>query len=202
MSSEFRSGPRIAIGRKGLTRRDLMKAAGAAGAGLIVAGGHLPSLASAQDATPSNLSGDISYWHHFTSETEMTGLDHAMASFEKQYPNVKVTQENIPNADFMAKFTSAVQAGSRPDTTMVTTDRAPDMVAMGGLVDLTDRINSWEAKGNFPDSVWAGGTIDGKLYGIPAFMFVNWMYYRVDWFEEAGITKPPETWDEFRETAI
>jgi multiple sugar transport system substrate-binding protein len=202
MKSDLRNGPRIAIGRTGLSRRELMKAAAAGGAGLLVAGAHLPSLASAQDTTPANLSGDVSYWHHFTSETEMTGLDHAIASFEKQYPNVKLTQENIPNADFMAKFTSAVQAGSRPDTTMVTTDRAPDMVAMGGLVDLTDRINGWDAKKNFPESVWPGCTINGKMYGVPAFMFVNWMYYRVDWFEEAKITKPPETWDEFREVAI
>jgi hypothetical protein len=60
MSSNFRNGPRIAIGRTGLSRRELMKAAAAGGAGLLVAGAHIPSLASAQDATPSNLSGDIS----------------------------------------------------------------------------------------------------------------------------------------------
>jgi multiple sugar transport system substrate-binding protein len=202
MSRDLRLGPRIAFGHKRLTRRELMTAAAATGAGLLVAGAHLPSAVSAQDATPSNVSGDITYWHHFTSESEMTGLDHAIASFEQKYPNVKITQEDIPNADFMAKFTSAVQSGSRPNTSMVTTDRVQDMVAMGGLVDLTDRINGWADKKNFPDSVWPGCTVDGKLYGVPAFMFVNWLYYRVDWFQEAGIAKPPDTLQEFRDAAI
>ena len=45
----------------------------AAGAGLT----HLPALA--QDAT---VSGDISYWHHFTSDSEMQGLEQVTTMFE------------------------------------------------------------------------------------------------------------------------
>ena len=29
-----------------------------------------------------------------------------------------------------------------------------------------------------------------RIYGLPAFSFVDWMYYRKDWFEEAGIAVP------------
>ncbi|HYO31102.1 MAG TPA: extracellular solute-binding protein, partial [Thermomicrobiales bacterium] len=54
----------------------------------------------------------------------------------------------------------------------------------------------------YPDSLWAGATRDGVVYGIPAFMFVDWMYYRVDWLEEAGIAAPPTTWEEFEAAAI
>lgn len=33
------------------------------------------------------------------------------------------------------------------------------------------------------------------------FLFVDWLYYRQDWFDEAGLA-PPTTWEEFQEAAI
>ena len=83
----------------------------------------------------------INYWHHFTSDTEFDGLERVMALFREQHPDIELTQENIPNPEWMSKVTAAVVSGSQPDTAMVTAERAPDMVAMGGLTDLTDRIN-------------------------------------------------------------
>ena len=182
--------------KNGMSRRDFLKAAAMGGAGLAMANGLPMAFAAAQD-----LSGTVNYWHHFTSESEFKGMERVIAMFQEKYPGVTLVQENIPNADFMAKFTLAVQANTRPDTTMISSDRLPDMVAMGGVLDLTERINNWELKQYFPDNRWTDITLDGKIYGIPAFTFVDWMYYRKDWFDEAGIAVPT-TLDEFREAAI
>ncbi|MDQ6601528.1 MAG: sugar ABC transporter substrate-binding protein [Chloroflexota bacterium] len=146
--------------------------------------------------------GAINYWHHFTSDTEMKGLERITTTFKTQYPGVTVTQENIPNASYMQKFTAAVQAKSLPDTVMVSAERVNDMVAMNGLKDLTERINNSTLKKDLPDNRWTAATVNGKTYGVPAFMFVNWMYYRADWFKEAGITAPPKTWAEFQDIAV
>ena len=136
---------------------------------------------------------DINYWHHFTSDTEFRGLERVMALFKERHPDIELTQENIPNPEWMSKVTAAVISGAKPDTTMVTADRAYDMVAMGGLVDLTERIQGWDKFKLYADKVWTGVTVNGKLYGLPCFTFVDWMYYRKDWFEEAGISGPPKT---------
>lgn len=178
--------------KKGMSRRDFMKAAGLGAASLSLAN-YLPALAQ---------SGEINYWHHFTSETEFIGMERVMSLFGEKYPDVSVIQENIPNADFMAKFTAGVLAGQRADTTMISVSRLPDMVAMDGLIPLTDQVNNWELKDFFPQNRWDGITIDGEIYGVPAFTFVDWGYYRTDWFEEAGIESPPTTFEEFVETAI
>jgi multiple sugar transport system substrate-binding protein len=165
----------------------------AAGVGLT----RLPALA--QDA--AEVGGDISYWHHFTSDSEMQGLEQITTVFEEEYPGTNVISENIPNADFMTQFTTAAVGGSLPNTTMAAADRIPDMLALGGLLDLTERYNAWEGSAGIDPSLMTGATIDGQIYGIPAFLFIDWLYYRKDWFDEAGIA-PPTTWDELREAAI
>ena len=145
---------------------------------------------------------DINYIHHFTSQTEMGGLAEIMKQFGAANSEINVTQENIPNAEYMAKFSSAVISNSRADTAMVNEDRISDMVAMDGLIDITDRVDSWGKKSFFSDVCWDGATINGKTWGVPAFSFVYWQYCRTDWLDEAGIDKAPATFDEFVEAAI
>ncbi|MEM7441772.1 MAG: extracellular solute-binding protein [Pseudomonadota bacterium] len=173
-----------------LSRRQLLATGGAVGA-LGLTG--LPRQAFADT--------DITYWHHFTSQSEFAGLAGIMEDFHAANPEINILQENIPNAEYMAMFTSAVIADSRADTCMVTSDRLPDMVALNGLVDLSDRINGWDKRQFYSDAAWDGITFDGQIYGVPAFSFVNWMYYRKDWLEEAGL-EPPDTFEEFLEAAI
>lgn len=173
-----------------LDRRAVLKLGG----GALAASTLLPKAAFAQSTA-------INYWHTFTSQSEFAGLDEVMKLFAAAHPEVAVTQENIPNPEFMAKITAAVVANSRPDSTMVSSERVADLVAMGGLNDLTDRIAAWERRGDFDDSRFASITKEGKVYGVPAFTFVDWMYYRKDWFDEAGLA-PPTTYAEFRDAAI
>src|SRR5260221_3962590 len=93
--------------------------------------------APAATAKPAAVTGTVSYWHTFTSQSEMDGLANVTKAFSAKYPKVVVNSENVPNADFMAKFTLAVQGGGKPETTMISSVRLPDMVTMGGGTDPT-----------------------------------------------------------------
>jgi multiple sugar transport system substrate-binding protein len=147
------------------------------------------------------VTGTVTYWHTFTSQSEMDGLAKVTKAFNDKYPNVTVHSENVPNADFMAKFTLAVQGGGKPETTMISSVRLPDMVTMGGLIDLTSRVANWDQRQYLPDERFKDATINGKIYGVPSFAFVNWMYYRADWFKEAGLA-PPKSFDDFQNAAL
>ena len=174
-----------------ISRRRLIQT----GAGLAGTAAFVPNWAMAQQAA-------INYWHTFTSQSEFAGLEAVMAAFHASNPDVMVTQENIPNPEFMAKVTAAVVAGSRPDVTMVASERFADLNAMGALIDLTDRLAAWDRRGDFDDSRFASITdADGRIYGLPAFAFVPWMYYRKDWFDAAGLSAPT-TYAEFEAAAI
>jgi multiple sugar transport system substrate-binding protein len=143
----------------------------------------------------------INYWHTFTSQSEAAGLEAVMALFKAAKPDITVTPENIPNPEFMAKITAAVVGNARPNVTMVSSERFEDLLAMGALIDMTDRIAAWERRADFDDSRFASISKDGKVYGVPGFTFVDWGYYRKDWFDEAGLAAPT-TYDEFRDAAI
>ncbi len=184
--------------KNSLSRRTFLKAAAAVGAGAAVGGAPARSSMAARSAAPT---GKITYWHHYTSESEMAGLKAGAESYAAKYPGASVESVTIPNADFMAKFTLAVQGGGKPNTTMVAADRVPDMVGMGGLTDLTGAIARWDQKANFPADRFKAATVDGKIYGVPSFMFVDWMYYRTDWFAEKGL-RPPTTFDAFFKAAV
>lgn len=173
---------------KGFKRRTVLQMGGG-----LAAASLLPRSAFA-DTTA------INYWHHFTSQSEFAGLAAVMKLFAAAYPDITLTQENIPNPDFMAKVTAAVLAKSVPDTTMIAAERVADLTAMSALIDITDRVNAWKGKVDFPADRWGAITVDGKIYGIPAFTFVDWMYYRKDWFDAAGL-KAPTTYAEFAESA-
>jgi len=155
------------------------------------------ALALAAGLRSANAATAISYWHHFASQSEMAGLAKIIQLFAAAHPDVSVTQENIPNSEYMAKVSSAVVAGGRPDTGMVIAERFADLTAMSALVDIADRVNNWDGKANLPDNRWAGMAHEGAIYAVPAYAFVDWMYYRKDYFEEAGIAAPPKTFEEF-----
>jgi len=142
---------------------------------------------------------EVSYWHHFTSQSEMAGLASVEAMFDATGNSVR--SDGIPNADYMSKVTTASVANALPDSMMVVTDRLPDIAALGAIQPISDKIDGWQYQSDFTQSAWDGISLDGEIYGVPAFAFVNWAYYRKDWFDEAGIGVP-DTFLEFQEAAI
>lgn len=160
------------------------------------------SLATAWPLSLRAQQAAITYWHTFTSQSEFEGLEAVMAMFAAAKPEIALTQENIPNPEYMAKMTAAVVANARPDVAMVSSERFADLAAMGALIDLTDRLDAWERRGDFaPERFTSITDANGRIYGLPAFAFVDWMYYRKDWFDEAGLAAPA-TYDDLRNAAI
>src|SRR3954453_15412396 len=100
----------------GLRRRDFLRTTAIAGGGLLVAActpgtvappgqpaAAQPTQAAKPAAAPASLSGSPGYWHTFTSQSEMSGLEKVTKAFTDKYPNITIKSENVPNADFIAK---------------------------------------------------------------------------------------------------
>jgi multiple sugar transport system substrate-binding protein len=84
---------------------------------------------------------------------------------------------------------------------MIDVTRFTDMLRIGGLRDITTYNKQWPGAAAVADFTPAFSE-NRKVYGVPFFSFVDWMYYRKDLFAAAGVKKEPTTLAEFREAAI
>ena len=146
------------MAHSGSSRRRGIAMIGASGA--MVAALAFGAGAAAQSPAAT---GDISYWHHFTEENEMLGLEHAEQVFETDNPGIVVTSETVPNPDYMTKMVTAVQANQKPDTAMISVDRVADLVEMGAVLPITDRVKAWEHYDDFSPAIWDAITYNGEI---------------------------------------
>lgn len=184
-----------------LDRRSLLKMVGVAGAATAVGvTAATPSVAAvAKTNTPGT--GAVNYWNHFTGADERAGFKAVTDGFAKASPKINLAVETILNDDWMIKYVAAVAAKSGPDALMITAVRMGDMIKLGGVADITTYAKQWPGleKGTEAQKAF---TVKGKIYGVPVFTFVDWVYYRKDLLEAKGIKAPPKTLEEFRQTAI
>jgi len=146
--------------------------------------------------------GVVNYWNHFTAAAERAGFESVTKGFKAASPNIDLKVETIQNPDWMTKYINAVMSKSGPDALMVTQGRLADMSRIGGLVDLTARTKAWPDFTDNPATVNNALALNGYQYAIPVFAFIDWGYYRADFFAAKGIKKVPTTLEEFRLAAI
>ena len=121
-------------------------------------------------------------------------VNQQIANFNKLYPNVKVTREDIAQ-DYDTKIKTEVAANSAPDIYYRDSLAVPDDIADGVLEPLDSYVAKMnvDTKDFYPALLKAFTGPDGKLYGLPKDHNTLVMFYNKDMFAKAGITTPPPT---------
>jgi multiple sugar transport system substrate-binding protein len=116
--------------------------------------------------------------------------------------NTHVTVEHIGDNAYEMLLT-AVSSGNAPDAA-VSWSPHPMMFGLSGEgLALNSIVDAWKAEGSpiindVDQAMWDFNTApDGTIYGLPYRYDPRIMTYRKDWFEKAGITTMPKTWDDF-----
>jgi multiple sugar transport system substrate-binding protein len=180
-------------------------AAAAAGQATQAPAGQPTQAAAAQPTAPAkttaaaNVQGatvSLLQWNHFIPSADPFFKQQA-DEWGKQ-TGVNVTVETINANDLVPRFTAAIQGQSGP-TIFQMQYLAPHSFAEG-LYDLTDLAREIEPKfDKFYDQVNTSASVDGKYRAIPYAIFGNATVYRKDFFQQAGVSGPPQTWDEYHE---
>jgi multiple sugar transport system substrate-binding protein len=141
----------------------------------------------------------VRFWYHF--DDPETALNPLIEKFEAENPGIRIEAERVPWDAYYQRLLTAVAAGDPPDVAQVKLWWQPQLVEMGALLPLDDYIADWSGKDDVYPRVWElTRHSDGKQYYMPLQMVVLYMYYRVDHFEELGLSIP-ETREEFLEVA-
>ncbi len=187
------------------TRRDMLRATGGLGAGLI-----LSRLGMIGEALAANdMAGTVTV---FTSAGQRWELPQrgVLPAFRAAFPNIQVNIRPTPHGDANPKIQVTMKAQSDAfDVVFAEYGQWPAMHALGALTDLTpylDKDAAWRNDyfSDVPEAVSSlyrvPANAGGGCCGLTPDGNAEVMFYRADIFQKMGL-KVPETWPEVLETA-
>jgi ABC-type glycerol-3-phosphate transport system substrate-binding protein len=150
----------------------------------------------------SQLSGKVTIWMWKAAHDALTNSG-VLDEFKKVQPGVEVEIVEYNPADVYQKLPLALQAGTgAPDISLVENSHLAQIVALGGLTDMTEWVTPYLDKMNAYK--WADAKLDDKYYAMPWDSGPVVFYYRRDVFDAAGLSSDPDsvseavaTWDDY-----
>ncbi len=119
-----------------------------------------------------------------------------LPDLERRQPGLRVRVQQIPWSAAHEKLLTAFVGGAMPDVLQVGNTWLPELVALGALEPLDDRLArslAVRAEDYFP-GILAATVIDGVTYGVPWYVDTRLLFYRTDLLAAAGFARPPTTW--------
>ncbi len=178
-----------------INRRKLLKLSGAGalaarsgGIAGILASGRAP--AYAQGATVHWLR-----WNDFVPSSDALLRNQIVSACAKDL-GITLNIEMINGNDIQARTTAAIQSGTGPDV-ICALNNWPQLYAdsVADVSEVADKIGK-DQGGFYKESISVAN--DGKRWlGVPWCIVGAENAYRKSWFEEVGVTKFPETWEEY-----
>lgn len=171
-----------------LSRRSFLRAAAATTAVLGLGAPLLSACGSGSESRPDTV-------------TFLTGEDSpdTQAVWAKMFEDfersgdviTKITPEYLNPDQALDRLATLVNSGSAPDLAKFDDCEMAVLAASGAFEPVTDVVD----KLNVPERVRL--RIKGEDYFIPLDIGTQFMYYRRDWFDEAGIKNVPRGWDDY-----
>lgn len=198
------------------SRRDVLKTAGYAAAGVALAGSGLLAACSGgasgskpadSKTTAPNVTGQakptLRVWlfKHFVDSANKT-VEAQVRKFA-ELKNIEVQIEFSSFGDIFTKYASAIDAGNPPDVGQIDHVSPVRYHGMDQLVDLSDVVaDVAERSGGFNED----GRVDkmtkfeGKWWAVPLYSGMSFFYYRADKLKEKSL-QVPNTWQEVVDVA-
>lgn len=191
-------GKRIDMNRRTLLRTTLVGAV----ATLVLAS------CSSETALPDGELGDpnsgtLTFWDNNAGPDRTPLYEELIRRFEEVNPGIEIQYVGLPSDSAQQKYQTALAGGSAPDLGIVSTAYLAPLVAQDAVIPLDDFMASSPQRGEYDPKIIESAMESGggeNLYGLPFTSNNATLWYRADWFDEAGI-EPPETWDEFYDAA-
>lgn len=184
------------------SRRSILSA-GIAGltAAALALSGCATGGAGAKKAAPSlaagQVKGEITVW---SWDVAATALKRLAPEFERKNPGTRVNVVDIGYDNAYDKITVGLKSGKGlPDVTMVEGPRMQSFLGTfpNGFYDLSSLAGKY--RGQYDPAAWRTATDDeGKVFALPWDSGPVALYYRRDFFEQAGVkAESIQTWDDY-----
>ena len=125
-------------------------------------------------------------------------LGEFIAGFEQENPNIKIDLQYVPPVQqYVDKFSVLAASGQMTDMFYIAAENKQEVISKGVAEDISDM----EICSRIDPATSATYGKDGKIYGYSPDAWIGGIFYNKDLFEQAGIEKEPETWQDFVDCA-
>jgi lactose/L-arabinose transport system substrate-binding protein len=133
-------------------------------------------------------SGNLTIW---VWEPNDLWLDASLEGFNDVYPDITWEYVKYGTGDVYVNLPLAITAGTgAPDICITENTRLKSLIDMGGLLDITDRLQPYVD--NLSAAKLADAEMDGHYFAVPWEPGPVALYYRRDVFERAGLPTDPD----------
>ncbi|WP_129294742.1 extracellular solute-binding protein [Streptomyces lydicus] len=124
--------------------------------------------------------------------------DELARAYEKKHPGTKIDVEVYSWTDVDKKVEDLVKAGHAPDLAQI--GAYADYAAKGQLYGV-DKLLNVTTQADFTPSLAEAGEYKRIQYGMPFGASTRRLFYNKKLFTQAGITSPPQNWDDIARDA-
>jgi multiple sugar transport system substrate-binding protein len=178
-------------------RRKLVKLAGA---GAVAAKTGAIAAILAAGRAPAYAQGTAVHWLRWNDFIPASDelLKKEIAPAAEKALGFKLNIETINGNDLQARTTAAIQSGSGPDV-ICGLNNWPQLYAesVADVSDIAEEIG--KEQGGFYDESKVVANDGKKWIAVPWCVLGAMIVYRKSWFEEIGLSKFPETWEQYRD---
>jgi len=136
---------------------------------------------------------EVLFWTGHSGQPERGVMDQMVARFNELFPEINVKKVVVPGAETeIAKLLTSLAAGVGPDTYHLDRFTVSQRASAGILQSLegfVPGIREWVEE-TYLDFGWKEVVYQDKVWGLPFDTDVRALYYRKDFFDEAGLSAP------------
>lgn len=156
----------------------------------------------AESAPASTGPVEIEFWTTETQSDRQATIQVLVDTFEALNPDITVKVIPVDENDMSTQVAAAAASGTLPAMAEFGAETAVALGAEGVIdtVGITDFINGFGKDRFYQGALRMVGTGMGDYYAVPYHGWIQGIWYRADWFADAGLSAP-RTWDDILKAA-
>ncbi|HLO86535.1 MAG TPA: ABC transporter substrate-binding protein [Nostocaceae cyanobacterium] len=144
----------------------------------------------------------ITLWQGINPPPNRDVLQRLVDKFNHTHANIQVDSLYVGQQDQqMPKILAAVVGNAPPDLLWYNPTISGQLVELGAISPLDDKLTNSSAIKEIDPTLYASMQYKNQLWSVPFATNNVGVFYRPSLFKAAGITKLPQTWEEFKQVA-